>query len=106
MDKLRVGILGAGRGLTHLRNFLALDNALVIGLADRLEGRRTRAEERINQAGTAGESTQLVEEFDELLDLKPDAVMIASNGRLQVQHAIQALEAGCHVLSEVRSEER
>lgn len=101
MDKLRVGILGLGRGLTHLRNFLALDNAEVIGAADRLVGRRDRAEERIAAAGAAGESTQLVEEFDELLDLKPDAVMVASNGRLQVQHAIQAMEAGCHVLSEV-----
>src|SRR5687768_8711241 len=101
MDKLRVGILGAGRGLTHVRNFLALENAHVIGVADRLPGRRERVEERINQAGAAGESTQMVEEFDDLLELKPDAVMVASNGRLQVQHAIQALEAGCHVLSEV-----
>ena len=28
-------------------------------------------------------------------------MVVASNGRLQVQHAIQAMEAGCHVLSEV-----
>ena len=27
--------------------------------------------------------------------------MVASNGELQVGHAIQAMEAGCHVLSEV-----
>ncbi|MDP6778135.1 MAG: Gfo/Idh/MocA family oxidoreductase, partial [Candidatus Latescibacteria bacterium] len=40
-------------------------------------------------------------EFDELLELKPDAVVIASNGRRQAEHAIQAMEAGCHVLSEV-----
>ena len=26
---------------------------------------------------------------------------MASNGRLQVEHAIQVMEAGCHVLSEV-----
>ena len=101
MEKLRVGVLGAGRGLTHLRNFLAVENAQVVGVADRLPGRRGRAEERISQASAAGESTQLVEEFDDLLDLKPDAVVVASNGRLQVQHAIQAMEAGCHVLSEV-----
>ena len=27
MEKLRVGILGVGRGFTHLRNFLAIDEA-------------------------------------------------------------------------------
>ena len=33
--------------------------------------------------------------------MRPDAVVVASNGKRQVQHAIQAMEAGCHVLSEV-----
>src|SRR5436190_5864177 len=98
MDKLRVGVLGLGRGITHLRNFLALDNAEVIGAADRLPLRRERAQQRIAEAGA---STRVVSEFDDLLDLRPDAVVVASNGKLQVQHAIQAMEAGCHVLSEV-----
>jgi hypothetical protein len=31
----------------------------------------------------------LLPEFDGLLDLCPDAVVVASNSRLQVQHAIQ-----------------
>jgi len=101
MDKLRVGILGLGRGITHLRNFLALENAQVIGACDRLAGRRERAQTRIDEAGAAGEATRLVPELDDLLELRPDAVMVASNGKLQVQHAIQAMEAGCHVLSEV-----
>ena len=30
MDRLRVGILGLGRGFTHLRNFLALEEAEVV----------------------------------------------------------------------------
>jgi predicted dehydrogenase len=48
------------------------------------------------------ESTaEIVAEFDDLLEMRPDAVMVASNGKMQVQHACQALEAGCHVLSEV-----
>ncbi len=98
MDQLRVGILGLGRGLTHLRNFLTLDNADVIGACDRLPLRRERAQNRIDEVGA---STRVVPEFDDLLDLRPDAVVVASNGKLQVQHAIRALEAGCHVLSEV-----
>src|SRR5436190_48177 len=101
MDKLRVGILGLGRGLTYLRNFLALDNAQVIGAADRLPNRRAIAQQRIDEAGASGKHAKLVPELDDLLALKPDAVVVASNGKLQVQHAIQVMEAGCHVLSEV-----
>ena len=98
MNKLRVGVLGLGRGITHLRNFLNLENAEVVGAADRLPLRRERAQQRIEEVGTA---TRLVPEFDDLLAMRPDAVVVASNGKLQVQHAIQAMEAGCHVLSEV-----
>jgi predicted dehydrogenase len=98
MDKLRVGVLGLGRGITHLRNFLSLANAEVIGACDRLPLRRERAQQRLDEVGAA---TRVVPEFDDLLDLRPDAVVVASNGKLQVRHAIQAMEAGCHVLSEV-----
>lgn len=98
MEKLKVGILGLGRGHTHLVNFLNLETAEVIAAADRFPRLRERGAERIS---TAGANTRLVQEFDELLEMKPDAVVVATNGRLQVDHAIQALEAGCHVLSEV-----
>ena len=98
MDKLRVGVLGLRRGLSHLRNFLNTEGAEVIGAADRIEQWRDRAAEAAT--GTGGQ-VRFVAEFDELLEMKPDAVAIASNGRQQAEHAIQAMEAGCHVLSEV-----
>ena len=98
MERLRVGILGLGRGLTHLRNFLALEEADLIGACDRLPARRQRGQERVDEAGAA---TRIVPELDDLLAMRPDAVVVASNGRIQVPHAIQAMEAGCHVLSEV-----
>jgi len=96
MDKLRIGILGLGRGLTHLRNFLRIDNAEVVAVADRIEKWRERAR------GVVGDQpVRFVNEFEELLELGLDAVVIASNGREQAAHAVQALAAGCHVLSEV-----
>ena len=98
MDKLRVGILGLGRGLTHLKSFLAIEEAAVIGACDRVPRLRDRAREQIDAAGA---TAPLLEEFDELLALGPDAIMVASNGKLQVEHACRALAAGCHVLSEV-----
>jgi predicted dehydrogenase len=100
MDTLRVGILGLGRGVTHLRNFLSLDDVGVVGACDRLPLRRRRGQEQVDQAGAA---TRIVPELDDLLAMRPDAVVVASNGKRQVEveHAVQAMEAGCHVLSEV-----
>ena len=96
MDKLRVGILGLGRGIAHVHNFLRVEQAQVIGACDRFEARRQRGEELLAPVGG-----KVVPEFDDLLEMQPDAVVIASNGKLQVEHACQAMAAGCHVLSEV-----
>ncbi|MGQ9731525.1 MAG: Gfo/Idh/MocA family protein [Candidatus Zipacnadales bacterium] len=96
MDKVKIGVLGLRRGITHLSNLLRLEQAQVIGAADRLAVRRKRGEEIL-----AGTGAKVVAEFDELLAMQPDAVVIASNGKLQVEHSCQAMEAGCHVLSEV-----
>ena len=98
MDKLRIGILGLGRGFTHLKNFLALEEAEVIGACDRFPLLRERAAEHI---ASVDASTVVLRGYDELLDLKPDAIMVATNGKMQVEHACQALRTGCHVLSEV-----
>ncbi|MCD6359676.1 MAG: Gfo/Idh/MocA family oxidoreductase [Armatimonadetes bacterium] len=99
MDRIKVGILGLRRGLSHLRNFLNTDEAVVIGAADRIQQWRERAAGVI--AEHEGADVKLVSEFEELLEMQPDAVAIASNGRQQAAHAIQAMEAGCHVISEV-----
>ena len=96
MEKLKVGILGLRRGMAHLHNFLEIVQAEVIGACDRFEANRQRAEELLVPAGG-----QVVPEFEELLEMEPDAVVIASNGRCQVEHYCQAMEAGCHVLPEV-----
>ena len=96
MDKLKVGILGLRRGMTHLRNFLAVEEAEVIGACDRYEACRRRGEELLAPAGG-----KVVEEFDDLLDMNPDAIAVAANGKLQVEYACQAMEAGFHVVSEV-----
>ena len=43
----------------------------------------------------------MLTEYEELLALQPDALVVASNGRRQCEHSVMALDAGCHVLSEV-----
>lgn len=99
MDKVKVGVLGLRRGLSHLRNFLNTQEAEVIGVADRIKQWRDRAAEAVGKMDRKG--IDFASEFEELLEMRPDAVVIASNARQQAAQAIQAMEAGCHVLSEV-----
>ena len=98
MEKLRIGILGMRRGMSHLHNFLAVEEAEVIGVADRLPDRREAAEKAMREKGSQG---KIVSEYEELLAMQPDAVVVASNGRRQCEHSCMALEAGFSVLSEV-----
>ena len=91
MDKLKVGILGLGRGFTHFRNFLALEEAEVIGACDRFPRLRERAEQHLTSVGA---TAPILPEFDDLLDLNPDAVVVATNGKLQVEHGCEAMRAG------------
>ena len=95
-QKLKVGILGLGRGMTHLRNFMSVEDAEVIACADRFEFKRDRAKQFVGD-----KPVKIVAEFDEMLDMQLDAVVIASNARFQAEHSIKAMEAGCHVMSEV-----
>ncbi len=94
MKKLRVGILGLRRGRSHLGNFMRVEDAEVIGGADRHEHIREAAQE-------IAPDVPMVEEYEELLAMEPDAIAVCTNGRAQAKHAIQALEAGCHAMSEV-----
>jgi predicted dehydrogenase len=94
MSKLRVGILGLRRGRIHVKNYAYLDDVEVIGCADRYEHLRENMREVVPEA-------TMVEEYDELLAMEPDAVVVSTNGRCQAEHAIRALKAGCHVISEV-----
>jgi len=97
VDEVRVGIVGMGRGSGHLRNLLRTPGARVVACADRMETRREHAREIAGDAEVA-----LFVEYEEMLaraDL--DAVIVATNGRLQARHSIMALHVGCHVFSEV-----
>ena len=98
MPNITVGILGLRRGFTHLRNFLHAEGADVIGACDRIPENRERGAAHVVETSAP---TQIVEEFDDLLAMKPDAIVVASNGSLHVQHSIKAMEAGCAVLCEV-----
>lgn len=90
---VRFGVIGLTRGLSFLRLCEVVGGAQVTAIHDSDEdrGRQVAAEADATYAAT----------MDELLGCDIDAVVVASPVPYHTQHAIQALDAGKHVLSEV-----
>ncbi|WP_070195878.1 Gfo/Idh/MocA family protein [Streptomyces oceani] len=90
---VRFGVVGLTRGLSFLRLCEVVGGARVTALhdTDEVRGREVAAEAGATYAPSMAE----------LLDSDIDAVVIASPVPYHSQHAVQALAAGKHVLSEV-----
>lgn len=95
-ERLRVGVIGCGvMGGFHVRNYLNLDCAKLVAVADPSPASRKRA---------LGESQVL--EYDNWRDLiefgarELDAVSVACPSELHAEVALEALSAGLHVLVE------
>jgi predicted dehydrogenase len=100
MNKLRIGILGASRGMDFAMRILpgyefAEIAAVCESYPDLLEKSRRFFREN-------GLSVLCCESFDELLDAGIDAVIIANYANEHAPYAIRALERGIHVYSEVQ----
>ncbi len=94
MKKIRIGIMGAGRGIDLANNLKLLDDCEIIALC---EINKKRADEGIRKLGL---DIPVCEDFDEFLELKPDAVVLANYFHEHTPYAIKCFEKGIHVLSE------
>ncbi|MCC7495114.1 MAG: Gfo/Idh/MocA family oxidoreductase [Fimbriimonadaceae bacterium] len=94
MQRLRLGVLGAGRGAGLARAVALAPSVELVAICDADETRRAAA---CVATGVVGLS-----DYQALLDSdRVDAVLVASPMPLHVAHSVQALAAGKHVLSEV-----
>ena len=96
MEKVRVGVLGAGRGETMIKYCAKATNAELVAVCDKtpyfLEGVKAKL-------GTDGIS--YYSDFEEFLKHDMDAVVLANYATEHVPFAIRCMEAGKHVMSEV-----
>ena len=92
MDKVKVGVIGAGvLGSFHLQKCLKNPDVLVSGFYDISEERRRAASEKLGVSAF---------ETPEGLITKSDALIVATPSSTHVDRAMQCLEAGRHVLVE------
>ena len=95
MAEIGVGILGLGQGCSHLRAFQVSPGSRVVAACD-LD--RPLAERVGREMGVP----RIYADYEQLLaDRAVDLVVVATPDHLHGEHAIRALEAGKHVLSEI-----
>ena len=93
MEKIKVGILGAGRGIDLAHN-LNLAGAEIVALCDFNEKRLAQGLENL------GFDVPTFKNFDEFIEQEMDAVVLANYFHEHTPFAIKCFEKGLHVLSE------
>lgn len=95
VTELTVGVLGLGQGQSHLQAFQAIEGSRVLAVCDKDEALAQAVAHKFNVPKHYTDFAQLLE--DKTLDI----LVIATPDHTHGQFAIQALEAGKHVLSEI-----
>lgn len=95
MKSLRVGVVGLGQGMAHLRSFQALPDCTVVAVCDRKPDVLARVVSEYDIDRSYSEIDHLLE------DKAVDLVVIATPDHLHGRQVLQALDAGKHVLSEI-----
>ena len=98
MKKLKIGIVGLNRGRIHLMNSLISKNIDVIAVCDT---DKKRADDIKAKYGNEKEFNVYYNYRDMLKDSEIEAVIIATPIDAHVEVAIDALNSGKHVISEV-----
>ncbi|MBM4049011.1 MAG: Gfo/Idh/MocA family oxidoreductase [Planctomycetes bacterium] len=93
MKRVKIGVLGAGRGMSLARAMKHVPEAELAAVCDMNEARLAKA--------AADKTYRTYTTYQQMLDSDVDAVVVASPMPLHVEHSVAALRAGKHVLSEV-----
>ena len=96
MEKIRIGVMGVGRGSSMIKYSKIADNAELVAICDKWEEGLERA-----KRDNAGLDIAYYTDFDAFIKHDMDAVVLANYANEHAPFAIRALRAGKHVFSEV-----
>lgn len=96
MKKIKIGILGAGRGEMMMKYCVHADNAELVAVCDKNSFFLNRVRDKLSTGGIV-----YYTDFEQFLQQDMDAVVLANYATEHAPFAIQCLKAGKHVLSEV-----
>lgn len=93
MKRVKIGVLGASRGVDVAKNFMLLD-CDIVALCDFNE---KRAKEGIEKLGM---KVPVFDNFDDFIEQEMDAVILANYFHEHAPYAIKCFKKGIHVFSE------
>lgn len=96
-ERIRLAVVGVGRGSTFIHQARALPTVELTAICDKDAG-------RVNELRARHPGVLLFSDYDEMLAADVcDAVMLASPSTCHAEQTVKAMRAGRHVLSEVLS---
>ena len=96
MKKLKVGIVGASRGGAYLKNYANSDRTEISAVCDLDQSKCEQVAKDLSLT-----DRQIFTDYGQFLSADTDIVVIGTPIPFHAEQAVQALEAGKHVLSEV-----
>ncbi|WP_420387669.1 Gfo/Idh/MocA family protein [Roseivirga sp.] len=109
LDTVRIALIGVGaRGSGHASDFASLEGTEIVAISDLYEDWAQRSADRCKELGN-GQRHQDIKLYhgeedlwkQMLTEVKPDAVIIATNWKNHAPMAIEAMKQGAHAFVEV-----
>ena len=99
MKQLKVGVFGAGRGLSMIHQLLDSEEARLVAVCDKYVPLLDRCRQVASEANYEGITYYTT--FDEFFQHDMDAVILANYANEHVPFGIRLLESGRHIMTEV-----
>ena len=98
MAKIKIGVFGAGRGMSMVRQILGSKEAELVAVCDKYKPLLDNCRSTAEAAGM--DKVAYYETFDESFNHDMDAVVMANYANEHVPFAIRLMESGRHIMSE------
>lgn len=99
MKKVRVGVMGAGRGMTMINQLMHSEDAELVAICDFYPPILEEARKAVEENNLTVKTFECFDDFVEYKDM--DAVVLANYADEHAPFAIRCLDHGLHVMTEV-----
>ena len=98
MSKIRVGVMGAGRGTTMMEQLRHSNDAELVAICDFYRPALEAAGKAFDENGL---NIKIFDNFEDFLSYDMDAVVLANYADEHAPYAIRCMDRGLHVMTEV-----
>ncbi len=98
MAKLKIGVFGAGRGMTMVHQILGNPDAELVAVCDKYKPLLDNCKKTADDAGLT--KMEYFTDFEDFIQCDMDAVVLANYANEHAPYGIRLLESGRHIMTE------